>query len=90
MIYVDKPMHPTLVKDMLEEINAKFRELKNGGYVIDANAWYDEAANLPTQLADGQLAIDYDYTPVPPLENLTLRQRITDRYLSDFATRISA
>ncbi len=24
------------------------------------------------------LAIDYDYTPVPPLENLTLRQRITD------------
>lgn len=90
MIYVDKPMHPTLVRDMLEEINAKFRELKTGGYVIDANAWYDEAANLPTQLADGQLAIDYDYTPVPPLENLTLRQRITDRYLSDFATRISA
>ena len=89
MIYIDKPMHPTLVKDMLEEINSKFRELKNGGYVIDANAWYDEAANLPTQLADGQLAIDYDYTPVPPLENLTLRQRITSRYFADFATRIN-
>lgn len=90
MIYVDKPMHPTLVKDMLEEINAKFRELKTGGYVIDASAWYDEAANLPAQLADGQLAIDYDYTPVPPLENLTLRQRITDRYFADFATRINS
>lgn len=62
MIYIDKPLHPSLVKDMIETINAKFRELKNGGYVIDANAWYDEAANLPTQLSSGQLAIDYDYT----------------------------
>ncbi|AIL07473.1 phage tail sheath protein [Stenotrophomonas maltophilia] len=90
MIYIDKPLHPSLVKDMIETINAKFRELKNGGYVIDANAWYDEAANLPTQLSSGQLAIDYDYTPVPPLESLNLRQRITDRYFADFATRITA
>ena len=36
----------------------------------------------------GKLYIDYDYTPVPPLENLMLRQRITDRYLVDFANRI--
>jgi len=27
---------------------------------------------------------------VPPLENLMLRQRITDRYLVDFTTRVSA
>ncbi len=31
--------------------------------------------------------IDYDYTPVPPLENLMLRQRITDQYLLDFSSR---
>ena len=36
------------------------------------------------------LAIDYDYTPVPPLENLRFQQRITDRYLADFASRIAA
>jgi phage tail sheath protein FI len=87
---VDKPMHPSLVRDILEGINAKFRELKSGGYIIDASAWYDEAANSATTLKDGQLLIDYDYTPVPPLENLTLRQRITDRYLADFASRINA
>lgn len=87
---VDKPMHPSLVRDILEGINAKFRELKAGGYIIDANAWYDEAANSAATLKDGQLLIDYDYTPVPPLENLTLRQRITDRYLADFASRINA
>lgn len=87
-VYVDVPLHPSLVKDMLETINAKFRELKAEGYVIDATAWYDEAANLPTTLSSGKLAIDYDYTPVPPLENLLLRQRITDRYFGDFASRI--
>ncbi|GGE50519.1 tail sheath protein [Halopseudomonas oceani] len=87
---VDKPMHPSLVRDILEGINAKFRELKAGGYIIDASAWYDEAANSAATLKDGQLLIDYDYTPVPPLENLTLRQRITDRYLADFASRINA
>ncbi|WOD12781.1 phage tail sheath protein [Pseudomonas sp. NyZ704] len=87
---VDKPMHPSLVRDILEGINAKFREMKAGGYIVDANAWYDEAANSATTLKNGQLFIDYDYTPVPPLEDLTLRQRITDRYLADFASRINA
>ena len=86
---IDKPMHPSLVRDILETINAKFRELKALGYIIDASAWYDDAANSSTTLADGKLYIDYDFTPVPPLENLTLRQRITDRYLADFASRVS-
>ncbi len=90
LTYSDKPLHPSLVRDILESINAKFRELKNAGYIIDATAWYDEAANLPTGLSAGQLFIDYDYTPVPPLENLVLNQRITDRYFADFASRIDA
>lgn len=89
MVYVDKPLHPSLVRDMIESINAKFRELVNAGYLLGATAWYDPAANLPTQLSTGRLAIDFDYSPVPPLENLVLNQRITDRYFADFPTRIS-
>ncbi|MFG9976495.1 phage tail sheath C-terminal domain-containing protein, partial [Pseudomonas aeruginosa] len=38
---VDKPMHPSLVRDILEGVNAKFRELKGLGLIIDAQAWYD-------------------------------------------------
>lgn len=87
---VDKPMHPSLVRDIIETINAKFRELVALGYVIGASAWYDEAANTDTTLAGGQLVIDYDYTPVPPLENLQLRQRISDRFFADFAARVNA
>lgn len=87
---VDKPMHPSLVKDIIEGINAKFRELRGLGYIVDARAWYNAEVNDATTLKSGKLYIDYDYTPVPPLENLVFQQRITDRYLVDFADRINA
>lgn len=87
---VDAPMHPSLIKDVIEGINAKFRELKALGYIIDGAAWYDDAPNTKESLKSGKAYIDYDYTPVPPLENLIFRQRITDQYLLDFSQRINA
>ncbi|CVF66017.1 phage tail sheath protein [Serratia marcescens] len=86
---VDRPVTPTLVRDMIDGINAKFRELKSAGLIIDGTCWYDESANTKETLAAGKLFIDYDYTPVPPLEDLTLRQRITDRYLATFAASVN-
>jgi phage tail sheath protein FI len=87
---MDKPMHPSLVRDIIEGINAKFRELKAQGYIIDGQCWYPDDINDKDTLKAGKLYLDYDYTPVPPLEDLTLRQRITDRYLVDFASRINS
>lgn len=87
---VDKPMHPSLVRDIIEGINAKGRELVSQGYLIGFNCWYDEEANDATTLKAGKLFLDYEYTPVPPLEDLTLRQRITDKFLVDFAAKIAA
>ncbi|MGI9709650.1 phage tail sheath protein [Serratia marcescens] len=86
---VDRPVTPTLVRDMIDGINTKFRELKSAGLIIDGNCWYDESANTKETLKAGKLFIDYDYTPVPPLEDLTLRQRITDRYLATFAASVN-
>ena len=87
---VDRPMHASLVRDIIESINAKFRELKSLGYIVDGSAWYDESVNTSETLREGKLYIDYDYTPVPPLEQLQLRQRITARYLADFAAQVAA
>lgn len=87
---VDKPLNPSLARDIIEGINAKFRELKALGYIIDGKAWYDPSVNDEVTLKAGKLYVDYDYTPVPPLENLMFRQRITDRYLADFANLIGA
>jgi len=87
---IDKPLTPTLVKDILDGINAKFRQLTAQGYLVGGNAWYNEDINESATLKDGKLWLDYDYTPVPPLEDLTFQQRITDRYLLDFAAKIKA
>ena len=87
---VDKPVTATLIRDVVDGINAKFRELKTNGYIVDATCWFDEEANDKDTLKAGKLLIDYDYTPVPPLENLTLRQRITDKYLANLVSSVNS
>lgn len=86
----DLPLTPGLATDIVEGINAKLRELKAGGYIIDGKAWYDATVNSKDTLKNGQLSISYDYTPVPPLENLTFIQKITDVYLIDFAKAVNS
>lgn len=86
---VDKPLHPTLARDILDTINNEFRQLKAQGRIIDARAWLDPNLNTAEALAAGKLALDYDYTPVPVLEDLELNQRITDRYLVGFADDVT-
>lgn len=77
-------------RDIVDGINAKFRELKTNGYIVDATCWFSEESNDAETLKAGKLYIDYDYTPVPPLENLTLRQRITDKYLANLVTSVNS
>lgn len=85
---VDKPLTPSLARDIVETINAKLRSLVSQGYLLGGECWYDPTSNSKEELKDGKLTLDYDYTPVPPMENLMLRQRITDKYLMDFGNKI--
>ncbi|MDM3867519.1 phage tail sheath protein [Proteus faecis] len=85
---IDKPLTPSLARDIVETINAKLRSLVRQGYLLGGECWYDPASNSKEELKDGKLTLDYDYTPVPPMENLMLRQRITDKYLMDFGNKI--
>lgn len=80
--FSDKPLHPSLAKDIIETLKAKGREFKRAGALIGCDFWLAE--NPSDQLALGRLRIDYDYTAVPPLEDLGLRQRKTDTYFADF------
>ncbi|AUM28586.1 phage tail sheath protein [Acinetobacter pittii] len=84
------PLHGSLATDIIEGLKAKIRELAHNKYLIGGDAWFDPEANSKDTLKAAKLAIDYDYTPVPPLEDLTFRQRITDRYLANFAASVKA
>lgn len=86
---LDKPLTPSLAKDIIETINGLGRQLKAGGVVLGFNAWFDEANNSTASLKAGKLRIDYDYTVPPPLEDLGFNQRITDSYFADFANQLT-
>lgn len=87
---IDKQLTPGLVKDVVSTINHKFSVMKAQGYILGATCWFDPDKNPATELKNGILALDYDFTPCAPLENLQLTQRITDTYYADFAKGLAA
>lgn len=88
--FIDKPMTDGLVRDIEETINAKMAQWVAEGRLIGGRAWFDRAFNPAAQLAAGKLVIDYDFTPVAPLESLQLNQRITDKYYAGFGDMLDA
>jgi phage tail sheath protein FI len=84
---MDKPLHPSLVRDIVARINGKLADMTAKGLLLGGVAWYDPTLNTPETLGAGQLRISYNYTPVPPLENLGLEQEFTDEYLMVFAAQ---
>ena len=86
---MDKPISRTLVKEIVEAVNAKWREWTTKGYLVGGKAWVDPALNDKYTLKDAKLLISYDYCPVPPLEQLGFNQYIEDEYLVQFASSIA-
>ncbi|MBD2806564.1 phage tail sheath subtilisin-like domain-containing protein [Xenorhabdus szentirmaii] len=82
--YIDKPLLPSLVKDVVDGINRKGAQLVTEGRLLGFECWYDPADNPKEMLRDGTATIHYKYTPVPPLENLQLVQTFTDEYFAVF------
>lgn len=87
---IDKPLNPQLVRDLVETINAEFRQLKAEGRITGAEVLpLDTNLNTPEYLAGGQLALDYEFTDIAPLESLTLNQRVTDRFYANFNEQLA-
>ncbi|MBK4727174.1 phage tail sheath subtilisin-like domain-containing protein [Pantoea agglomerans] len=84
--YVDKPLTPSLIKDIVDGINRKGAALVTANRLLGFQCWFDYAGdNTPEALRDGKATIRYKYTPVPPLEHLELIQEFTDEYIAAFA-----
>jgi hypothetical protein len=85
----DQPLTPSLMKDVLESINAEFAALKGQGFIMGALAWWDASLNSATNLANGKSRIRYKFTPVAPNESMDLLMEITDEYYVDFADALA-
>lgn len=77
---IDKPMHPSLIEDILMGINAKLAEYVAQGRILGARVYLDKAKVTPAAVASGQFPVSYEWTYVPPLENLLIEQHNTDTF----------
>ena len=87
---MDKPLSQTLIQDIIDGINTKFRALKTTGHIVNAHCYLDPEYNLTDTLGDGQLHLHYDFTAVPPLEQMCLYTQITDQYLIELLPQSQA
>lgn len=85
---MDKPMHPSLLEDIIMGINAKLAEYVNKGYIIGARVFLDRGKVTPEALQMGQFAIDYEWTYVPPLENLVFNQHNTGTFFVNLVDKV--
>ena len=85
---MDKPMHPSLLSDVIMSINAKLAEFVNKGQLLGARVFLNEKLVTKETLAAGKFPIDYEITTVPPLENMLLNQHITDTFFVNLAEKM--
>ena len=86
--FLDQPMTVARVKDLMETVNAEFRQLAVEGKIMGAEIFFDADSNPPQQLAAGRPNFRIQYTPVAPMENPQVSLVITDFYYSGFADQL--
>src|SRR3989338_1836041 len=80
---VDRNITKTYIEDVLEGVNDYLRYLKSIQAIIDGNAFINPELNTPSQIAQGKITFDFDFTPPYPAEHITFRSRMTDEYLEE-------
>ncbi len=80
---VDRNITKTYIEDVLEGINNYLRYLKSIQAIIDGNAFINPELNPPSQISQGKITFDFDFTPPYPAEHITFRSRMTDEYLEE-------
>ncbi len=80
---VDRNITKTYIEDVLAGVNAYLRTLKELGAILGGEAWADPELNTPTNIADGKVYFDFDFTPPYPAEHITFRSRLVNDYIEE-------
>lgn len=86
---IDKDISVLLVKDIVEAINAKWRQWTTEGKLVGGKAFVKAEFNTAATLKDAKLLIGYDYCAAPLLEQLEFNQYVSDEYLVQLAENIA-
>lgn len=85
---MDKPMHPSLMIDILLSINAKLSEYVAKGWLLGAEVRIDRQKVSTARVSSGIFAFDYEFTVPPPLENIELNQYVSDKFIVNLTDKV--
>ena len=85
---MDEKMHPSLMIDIINTINAKLAEKVYKGWLLGAQVFIDPKKNEKERVSNGIFAFDYEFTVAPPLENIELNQHVSDQFIVNLTDRV--
>lgn len=80
---VDRNITKTYIDDVEESVNAFMRDLTAMGAILGGRCWADPDLNSPSQIEQGKVWFNVDFTPNYPAEHVIFRSRIVNDFLED-------
>lgn len=79
---VDRGITKNYVNDVVDGVKAFLSSLQAKGAILGGDCWADPHLNTPDQIAAGQIAFDFDFTPAYPAERVTFRSHLVNNYIA--------
>ncbi|MBK2258980.1 phage tail sheath C-terminal domain-containing protein [Francisella philomiragia] len=80
---VDRGITKTLLEDVVMNVNNYLRELTRQEKILGGKCWADPASNPASEIENGKLVIDFDFTAVYPAQHIQFRSRLTNEYIEE-------
>lgn len=87
---VDRCITRTYLADVRESVAAYLRSLETRGAILGSDVFIDPEANTATDVANGQVTIDFEFTPAYPAERVRFRSILTNGYIENILTDSNA
>ena len=87
---VDKCITRTYLQDVRESVAAYLRSLEARGAILGSSVTVDPEANTATDIANGQVTLDFEFTPAYPAERVRFRSVLSNRFIETVLTDSTA
>lgn len=81
--FVDRPITPGFLEDVLESVNLFMDQLKAREAIADGRVWYDPDLNNAADIAAGHVTFSYEIGPFTPAERITFRASVNTKLTAD-------
>ena len=80
---VDRNITKNYIESVTDSVNSYLRDLQAQGAILGGECWADPELNTPSNIAQGKVFIDFDFTPPYPAEHITFRSSLVNDYLEE-------